>query len=186
MVSIVSLWLPILLSAVIVFIASSVIHMALKYHQNDYRKLSSEDGVLEALRKFNIPPGDYMMPRCESMKDMGEPAFVDKMKRGPVAVMTVMQSGPPAMGKSLVQWFVYCVAVSGVAAYVAGRALGPGGEYLAAFRFAGCTAFVAYAAAQWSESIWYKRAWSTTLKYTLDGLVYGLLTGGVFGWLWPA
>lgn len=99
--------------------------------------------------------------------------------------MTVLKPGPPAMGASLVQWFLYCVAVGIFAAYVAGRALEPGAHYLAVFRFAGCTAFVGYAVALWQNSIWYKRAWSTTLKSTFDGLVYALLTAGTFGWLWP-
>jgi hypothetical protein len=76
-----------------------------------------------------------------------DPAFIEKMKRGPVVLMTVMESGPPWMGKSLAFWFVYCVVVGIFSAYIAGRALGPGARYLAVFRFAGCTAFVGYALA---------------------------------------
>ena len=45
MVSISALWLPILLSAVIVFVASSIIHMVLPVHRGDYRKLPEEDRV---------------------------------------------------------------------------------------------------------------------------------------------
>jgi hypothetical protein len=116
---------------------------------------------------------------------MKDPEFVEKMTRGPVALITVMQSGPPSMGKNLIQWFIYCVIVSVIAAYVAGRALAPGAAYLEVFRFAGCTAFVAYAVALWQNSIWYRRKWSTTIKSNVDGLVYALLTAGVFGWLWP-
>ena len=185
MVSIASLWLPILLSAVIVFLASWMIHMFLPYHRTDFGKLPAEDQVMEALRKFNIPPGDYMMPRPAGPEGMRSPEFLDKMKKGPVIVMTVIKSGPPAMGANLAQWFLYCVIVGGIAAYVAGRALQPGDPYLKVFRFAGCTAFVGYAVALWQDSIWYKRAWSTTIKNTIDGLIYGLLTGGTFGWLWP-
>jgi hypothetical protein len=115
---------------------------------------------------------------------MKDPAFIEKKKRGPVAVLTIMRD--PSMATSLVQWFVYCAVVSAFAAYIAGRALGPGAEYLSAFRFAGSTAFVGYGLALWQNSIWYKIAWSTTLKSNIDSLIYGLLTGGVFGWLWPA
>lgn len=140
---------------------------------------------MDALRKFNIPPGEYVMPRAGTMKDMSTPEFIEKAERGPVALMTVMPSGPPAMGASLVQWFVYCVVVGVFAAYIAGRALGPGAEYLDVFRFAGTTAFAGYALALWQNSIWYKRAWSTTLKSTVDGLVYALVTAGTLGWLWP-
>ena len=63
--------------------------------------------------------------------------------------------------------------------------LGPGANYLDAFRFAGATAFIGYTLALWQMSIWYRRAWSMTIKSTFDGLIYSLLTAGAFGWLWP-
>jgi len=185
MVPLMSLWLPIVVSAVIVFVASSIIHMVLTYHRSDFRKLPSEDEVMAALRRFDIPPGDYIMPCAGSPKEMNEPAFAEKMTKGPVAVLTIMRSGRPSMAPQLAQWFVYCLVVSVFAAYVAGRALAPGADYLAVFRFAGTTAFVGYSLALWQNSIWFKRRWSVTLKATVDGLVYGLLTGGTFGWLWP-
>ena len=185
MTGLIQLWLPILLSAVIVFVVSSLIHMVLTYHRTDVRKVSAEDEVMDALRKVGIPPGDYMIPYAGTPKRMKDPDFIDKMRRGPVAFFTVMASGPPSMGKSLVQWFLYCIVVGIFAAYIAGRALGPGADYLPVFRFAGCTAFVGYALALWQNSIWYKRAWSTTIKATVDGLIYALLTAGTFGWLWP-
>ncbi len=185
MTGIIELWLPILLSAVIVFVVSSLIHMILTYHRTDVRKVSAEDEVMDALRKVAIPPGDYMVPYAGTPKRMKEPDFIDKMKRGPVAFFTVMASGPPSMGKSLVQWFLYCVVVGIFAAYVAGRALPDGAEYLHVFRFAGVTAFAGYSLALWQNSIWYKRSWSTTIKATVDGLIYSLLSAGTFGWLWP-
>jgi hypothetical protein len=185
MVPLMSLWLPILLSAVIVFIASFILHMMLPFHRSDYRKLPAEDDVMDALRKFAIPPGDYMMPCAGGPEAMRQPGFIDKMKKGPVAVMTVMVPGPPSMGANLVQWFVFCVVVSLFAAYITGLALLPGAEYRVVFRLASSVAFVSHALGQWPMSIWYKRAWSTTLKSTIDGLVYALLTGGTLGWLWP-
>jgi hypothetical protein len=185
MVPVLSLWLPILLAAVIVFIASSIIHMVLPFHRNDYRSFPDEDGVMDALRKFNIPPGDYMFPCVKSPKEMKSPAFVEKRKKGPVGMVTVLPGGDVAMGPSLAQWFVYCLVVGIFAAYVAGRALPVGAHYRAVFRFAGVTAFVGYGLALWQNSIWYKRAWATTLRSAIDSLVYGLLTAGVFGWLWP-
>ena len=103
-----------------------------------------------------------------------------------MAFMTVLPAGAPKMGGQLVQWFVYSVIVGVFAAYVASRAAGPNPEYLDVFRFTGATAFFCYAVAGWQASIWYKRAWNTTLKNTFDGLVYALLTAGAFGWLWPS
>ncbi len=186
MVPILALWLPILVAAVIVFVASSILHMAIPaWHQGDYARLPNEDDVAAALRKAGVTPGDYILPHGGSMAAMKDPAFVKKMTDGPVAVLTVMQPGPPTMGSELAQWFVYCLVVSLFAAYVTGRALGPDAHYLAVFRFAGTVAFVGYALALCQQSIWFKRAWSTTIKSMIDGLVYGLLTAGTFGWLWP-
>jgi hypothetical protein len=186
MVPLFSLWLPILVSAVVVFFASFVLHMVLPFHRKDFAKLPNEDAAREALGKLNIPPGDYMLPSSQDPKCMKDPVFVEKLTKGPVVLMTFLQPGPPSMGKNLVQWFIFCIVVSILAAYIAGHALKPGDSYLAAFRFAGCTAFIGYAIAQWQDSIWYRRAWSTTIKNNIDGLIYGLLTAGVFGWLWPS
>ncbi len=185
MVTVLSLWLPILLASVLVFVASSIIHMFLGYHAADYAAIPGEESVGAAIRNANVPPGDYAIPRAGSMKDMNSPEFQEKMVRGPVATLSVRPNGPANMGKMLGAWFVFILVVSIFAAYVTSRALVGGGDYGDAFRFAGTTAFVAYGVGTWSESIWYGRKWSTTLKNTLDGLIYGLLTGGVFGWLWP-
>ena len=180
-----SLWLPILLSAVLVFIVSSIIHMASPWHKDDYPKYPDEDRVLDALRPLSIPPGDYFMPRASGMEEMRSPAFVEKLNRGPFVLMTVMPNGPANMARSLVGWFVYIVVIAVFAGYIAGRALPPGTIYLQVFRFIGATAFLGFALALWQMSIWYRRAWSTTIKSTVDGLVYALLMGATFGWLWP-
>lgn len=185
MVSIPALWLPILLSAVAVFVASSILHMVLPIHRSDYKKLPREDDVRAALRKEHVPPGDYAVPWAGGPKEMSSPEMTEKYKEGPVVLMHVFPSGPPAMGKSLAQWLAFCVAVGVFLAYLAGRTLGPGAEYLTVFRFVGATGFLGYGAAQVVDSIWRGQAWSTTGKHLFDGLVYALLTAGFFGWLWP-
>jgi hypothetical protein len=179
------LWLPILLSSVVVFILSSIIHMALPWHKGDYRRVPDEDRFRDAIGPMAIPPGDYMVPRASSMKEMRSPGFVEKMTKGPVLMLTVMPNGPASMASSLVLWFLYSAVVGLFAAYIAGRALPAGAPYLSVFRFAGATAFLGYSAALWQMSIWYRRPWSTTIKTTVDGLIYALFTAGVFGWLWP-
>ena len=185
MVSIPSLWLPILLSSVIVFFASWLFHMLLPLHRTDFLPVPGEGNVQDALRGFNIPPGDYMIPCGGGPECMKDPAFLEKLKKGPVAVMTVFSQAAQNMGSSLGQWFVYLLVVGVLVSYVTGRALPADSPYLEVFRFAGCTAFIAYSVALWQDSIWYKRKWSTTIKNTLDGLLYGMLTAGMFGWLWP-
>jgi hypothetical protein len=184
-VPVMSLWVPILLSAVIVFVASSLFHMVLPFHKNDLRRMSNEDAALDAMRRLNLAPGDYAVPMASSMAAMKDPVFVEKMKKGPLVFMTVSPGGSVSMAKPLTLWFLNSVIVSIFAAYVAGRALEPGAHYLEVFRFAGTTAFLGYSMAVAQNSIWWRKNWGTTLKTMVDGLIYALLTAGTFGWLWP-
>lgn len=185
MTGLTALLLPILLSAVLVFIVSSIIHMVTPWHKNEYPKLPNEDQVRNALRPLALPPGDYMVPRASSPQEMRSPEFMEKTKQGPNLILTVLPTGPFSMTKNLIMWFVYSLVVGVFAGYVAGRALPYGTAYLQVFRFAGVAAFLGYAVALWQMSIWYQRSWITTIKATVDGLLYALLTAGVFGWLWP-
>jgi hypothetical protein len=184
MVSLAALWLPILLSAVVVFVASSIIHMALRWHAADFKKFPSEDAVLDTLRPFNLPAGDYVAPLPESMAHMNSPEFKANVERGPRVMLTVL-GRENSMVRNLAVWFVYLLVVGVFAAYVAGLALGAGADYLAVFRLTGTVAFAGYALALWQSWIWYSRSLGYTVRTTIDGLVYALLTGGVFGWLWP-
>lgn len=186
MVSLTALWLPILLSTVVVFFASYILHMVLTYHRSDYTAMPNEEGVLEAMREGGAEPGNYFLPHCADMKELQKPEVKEKFEQGPVALATVLPSGVPSMGKGLVQWFVFCLVISVFVAYLTGRTLGPGTEYLAVFRIASTTAFLGYAAAQATDSIWRGIPWRITLKHIFDGLVYALLTAGMFGWLWPS
>ena len=188
MVTLTALWLPILLSAVFVFVASSIIHMFLPYHKNDFDRVPDEDGVMDALRGFEIPAGDYVIPYAGSTEVLRSEEFQEKAKRGPTAFMTVLPAGDPFhMGSQMIQWFVYCLVVSIFAAYVTGRVWSPEWEYLMTFRVAGAVAFAGYGLALWQRSIWYKQKWSTTIKTTFDAFLYALLTAGAIAGIgnWP-
>ncbi len=184
-VSLTSLWLPILLSSVFVFVASSLIHMVLQYHKNDYKKLANEDGVLEAMRKDAPPPGQYVFPCAASWKEAGTPEMVKKYQEGPCGFMTVVPNGTPKMAKNLILWFFYSVLISVFAAYICGRNLPAGTEYITVFRFTGAVAVLGYAAGYLPYSIWWGVPWKTTFTAVIDGIIFGLLTAGTFGWLWP-
>jgi hypothetical protein len=180
------LWLPILLSAVFVFVASALIHMILFFwHKSDYSKLPEEDKIMDALRPFAIPPGDYMIPNCSGSAEMKTAAFQEKLKKGPVLMATVMPNGMYSVGRSLVLWFIYVLVVSYFAAYVTAHALPVWTGHRNICRFAGISAFLAYTGALWQMSIWYRRSWCTTIKTTIDGLIYAGITAATFGWLWP-
>jgi hypothetical protein len=180
-----ALWLPILLSAVAVFVVSSVIHMALPWHKNDYPPVPNEAQVMDALRPLAIPRGDYMMPRPATREELRSPAFLERMNKGPVMILTVLPNGPTQMGPTFVRWFLYLVFVAIFAGYVARWSLPPGADFWRVFRTTAVVAFVGYALALWQMSIWYRRAWSTTLKATVDGFIYALVTAGILAWLWP-
>ena len=184
MMTVLSLWLPILLAAVAVFLASSVIHMVIGFHKNDMKPIPDERKVADALRPFAIPPGDYFIPHGHA-KEMHTPEYIQKTKEGPVAIITVRPNEPAKMGKSLGLWFGYSLVVGAVAAYVAGSTLSIGAEYGEVFRVVASVAFAGYSLAVLQASIWWGRSWGYTVRTMVDGVIYGLLTGGVFGWLWP-
>ncbi len=185
MVGLVSLWLPIVLSAVLVFVASSLIWNVLGYHRSDFKGMRDEAALLDAMRKQGLSPGQYVFPHAADRKQMHNPEMLKKYEEGPIGLLILWPPGAPKVGGRLVRWFVYLLALSTFVAYLAGRTLSPGTAYLAVFRVAGTAAILGYVGALVPNSIWWGRSWATTLKEIADGVVYGLLTAGVFGWLWP-
>ena len=186
MADLMMLWLPILLSAVTVFIFSSIIHMFSPWHKSDYPKIPEEDKLMDALRPLNIPPGDYVVPRPSGREEMQSPEFKEKMKKGPVMMLTVWPNGQSSMGMSLILWFLYSIVIGILAAYSGIRVLPVNSDFLHVFRFFGISAFLGYSAALWQMSIWFHRAWMATIKATIDGLIYAILSAVIFGWLWPS
>jgi hypothetical protein len=184
MVSLAALWLPILLAAVIVFFASSIMHMVLPYHRGDYKQLPDEEKILGVLRAAGLQRGLYVLPFA-THKNMKSPELQEKYKQGPVGMLTVAPNGPPAMPKFLGLWFGDCLVIGFFVAYLTGHTLAPGTRYLVVFRVAGAAAFLAYGLGTLSNGIWKGQPWSMVIKEAFDGLVYALLTAGTFGWLWP-
>lgn len=185
MVSLAHLWLPILLSAVLVFVVSSLIHMVLKWHASDYRALPNEEEVRAALRQASASPGQYVVPHCADMKDMGKPEQQQKYKDGPVGFIMLAPNGTPNMGKALGLWFLYAVAVAFMAGYIASRTLPVHAHYLQVFRVVGAVSFLTYGGGSVQMGIWAGKPWRSVAKDLLDGLIYGLVSAGAFGWLWP-
>ena len=175
------LWLPILVSAVVVWVASSIIWAVLKYHNSDYKKTGDEESVRAALK--GNEPGYYLLPYCVNQADINIPEVKQKFDDGPIAYITMLPNGMPKMPPKLVAMLVYFLLIGILCAYFVTRTLPPDASYLSVFRVAGTVAFIANSFAVVPESIWFGRPWSITVKTFIDALVYGLLTGGVFGWL---
>lgn len=181
-----SLWLPILLSAVVVFVISSLVHMVFKWHMPDYKGFANEDAVRAAIRAGNPAPGQYVLPYCKDMKDLASEAMTKKYQEGPVGFLRLAAPGPNNMGKSLGIWFLFTLVITTVAAYLAWRVCGlDPAQASRAAKWAGTISFIAFGFGGVPESIWMARPWVSTAKYLLDAALYGLGTGLVFYWLWP-
>lgn len=179
------LWIPILVSAVLVFFASSLIHMVLKWHNSDYNKFPNEDAVRAAIRAGNPAPKQYVIPYCADMKAMGTPEMMQKFTEGPIAFVTLRPSGPPKMGPALMQWFGLSVLVSVICAYVAAKTLSDTSSFFQVCRVTSALAFLAYGAGGVQQGIWMGRSWSSVSKDLLDAVIYAAIVGATFGWLWP-
>jgi hypothetical protein len=180
-----SLWIPVVVSAVVVFVISSVLHMAFKYHRADYKQLPNEDAVREALGKGSLAPGLYQFPYCASSKEMQEPAHQAKFVQGPVGNIAIIANGAPAMGKYLGQWFLFTFVVSFITAYVARHALSFGADAGQVTRITGVVAFMGYGLTNVLDSIWKGQPWSNTVRSLIDGVIYAIATGATFCLLWP-
>lgn len=185
MVQLTALWMPILVSAVFVFIALALIHMIPGWHQGDMMAVPAEDKVMETLRSLNVQPGEYRFPYGNTTKEMEAPAFVEKMKTGPVGTMLIRPSGELNMGKMFGLWFVYSVFIAVLAAFITGHTQGPGTPFVGVFCVSALVAFSCYSVAHWQNWIWWGKSTRFTLTYSVDGLVYAIVTGATFGWLWP-
>ena len=185
-ISLLDLWLPILMGTALAWVASGLIHMALKYHNSDYQKLSNEDDVMAAVRNGSPGPGIHHFPHCPDMADMKQESMQKKFIDGPVGFLTIFPRGLPNMGKLMVQQISFFLVGCVLIAYSAALVLAPGTEYMTVFRFVSTVGFLTFGWAQIPMSIWFGHLWSTTVKYLLDALIYALVIAGTFAWLWPA
>ncbi|HJR43912.1 MAG TPA: hypothetical protein VJ812_17595 [Gemmatimonadaceae bacterium] len=181
MVTLAQLWMPIVISAALVFLASGLIWMVVGWHNKDFAKVPNEDAVAAALQ--GAPGGTYMIPFARGA-EMRDPEFLKRKREGPNALITVTR-WPDGMGKQLTLTFLYYLLISTAVAYVASRTLPPGTPYIAVFGVVAAVAILAYSGAALNNSIWFGKPWSATLKDVLDGVIFGLLTAGTFGWRWP-
>jgi hypothetical protein len=175
------LWIPILVSSMIVFVMSALVWMVLPWHKSDFRKAANEDALRVALQGADT--GQYILPYCTNPAELKDEALARKFVEGPQAFITVIPNGMPRMGSKLVLSFVYYVVVGMLCAYVLTRTMSVDASYLEVFRISGTVAFIAYGIAYIQDSIWFGRPWSLTSKSLLDAMIYALLTGGAFGWL---
>ncbi len=183
-VALTALWLPIILSAVAVFIVSSLIWAVIQYHNSDWQKLADEDAARSALS--GNAPGQYSVPHAADNAAKADEAWLAKYREGPVAMITVVPHGEMNMGKQMVQWFIWCVVLAVFVAYIAGTTLAAGTDYLKVFQVTATTAALAHGlGAAGLNKVWFGYTNGRVAKDILDTVIYGLVTAGIFGWLWP-
>ena len=185
-ISLIQLWMPIVGSAVLAWIASGLIHMIIKYHNSDYQKLANEDEVAAAVRQGSPKLGLHHFPHCTDMSEMANEDMQEKFKKGPVGMVIIFPSGMPNMGKYLGQQFAYFLVGSILIAYCASFALPPGADFMTVFRVFSAIGFLAFGWATIPSSIWFGFQWSMTVKYLIDALIYAMVVAATFAWLWPA
>lgn len=179
--NILDLWMPIVVSAVFVWVFSALVWMVFPWHKSDFSKTTDEEAVRSSLK--GLLPGYYNVPHVIDQNALKDPEVRRKFDEGPLAFITIVPSGLPNMAKNMVLSFAYYLLVGIICAYVVTRTSGADASYLQVFRITGTVAFVSYGFAYFQDSIWFGRPWSISAKSMLDAFLYALLTGGVFGWL---
>jgi hypothetical protein len=179
------LWLPTLVSAVAVFILSSIVHMVVPWHKNDYMSFPDEAAMLDTLRAHNLKPGEYLAPRPTSRGDMASPEFKERVKRGPLVILNIATSDSASLARPLILWFIFVIIVSWLSGHIAWGAGASAAAPRGIFHAVALTAFLAYAAGLWPQTIWFRKPWLTSFKASFDGLIYAVVTGLIFVYFWP-
>ena len=180
--SLLSLWLPIILSGVALFFASWAAWMLLPHHKGEWKGLPNEEGIMAALRQFNIPPGQYNFPHSASHEEMNTDEFKRRKEAGPSGFLTVWQTWPN-MGMNMLCTLLFFTVANGVIGYLAGMVIAPGADRWFVFRFVATAGILTYGTANILNGIWFNRKMVADI---IDGVVYGLITGLIFAALWPA
>jgi hypothetical protein len=184
MVSLMQLWLPILLSAVFVFIASSLLNMLLSFwHRSDYHGFSNEDEVRAAMRKGMNGGGMYNVPFCLPDK-MNDPEMLKKMEEGPLAMVSLKPGAKFNLGVPLLQWFLLCLLISLIAAMLS-MVLPVGAPPSHVFHTLALAGLLGHSMGPITSGIWWAHPWRSVFKYIVDGIIYALIIGATFMWLWP-
>lgn len=181
------LWAAILLAAVVAWIVQAIVWTVMPHRNKEWSGVPEQDRFRGEIRAHGLTPGYYMIPYTRDSQEMKSEEFARKMKEGPVATLHVWRRRRP-MGLCMGLSFAFNLIASATIAYIAWNALEgrPGVDYLKVFQITGTAAFVAYVFALVPGGIWFGKPLRSMVYDIADGLVVALLTGGVFGWLWPS
>ena len=127
----------------------------------------------------------YTVPYCIPEK-MRSPEMAQKFAEGPLAMVALKPGAPMSMGKPLLQWFLFCLAISFLCALLAAHTIAAGAPGAHVFHVFALAAFLGHATGPIPDAIWWSHSWRSSFKYVIDGLIYAVIVGATFMWLWPA
>jgi hypothetical protein len=179
-----SLWLPILLSAAAVWIVSLIVWMALPHHKGDFLGLPDEDGFMDYIRKSGIKPGNYAFPDARGRAAMQSEKVQKAWQEGPVGHLSVWQT-PLTMGGKLVATFIVYLVVSTLIAYLTRVALPGAPPFTRVFQVATTAGILAYCFSFIPNALWWGSYKRTIIANFIDGIIYGAIIGAIFAWRWP-
>lgn len=170
--------LPIILSAVALFLASFSIRMGTPLHDGDYAKLPNEQEVMQAAEQ--IPGGRYVFPWA-SRAEYGSEEFLQRYVEGPRGMMVVYDE-PMNFPATLGLTFVFYLVAGMFVAYLAYKAIPVGAAFAEVFKFTAIAAIAIHGLGWLPQLIWYGDI--ALVPTMIDCVVFALLTGVVFGLLW--
>jgi hypothetical protein len=182
------LWLPIVVSAVLVFVLSAATHMLLPARKTEWGRLAKEGDVQAALR--GLTPGLYAFPASSTPGENPTPEDMKRWAAGPSGWLSLVPAGPINMGRNLGLSLLMNLFVSFTAAYIATLTLGSVPLQLfpherVVFRVISTIGFIAYFAGPIYEAIWYWKPFRSLAMGAVDALLYGLAMGVTFSMMWP-
>lgn len=185
MLPLASLWLPIVVATVLVFVASALFWMVGPHHKNDVRLLPAEAAMADVLRAENLKPGVYRLPWAKGAESRSSD-FLERLRKGPVAMITAIRPGPFNMGRAMALTVLWFLGISTLVGFIAARTMGVMTPSREVFWVTAVAAFVAHVGAEGTNAIWWGKPWSHIAKQSFDAAVYGAITGASFCWLWPS
>jgi hypothetical protein len=183
-VSPLDLWLPIIVASVIVFIASFISWMVLPFHKKDFRKLKDEEALFKTLAAMDAEPGMYMFPSCDDPSRMKDPEYKKQWLAGPHGSILLCPAAPN-FGRNLLLVFVFYLVLSFFVAYLASFTVTADAGFGHVMRVTGTAAVLGYVFAAIPNAIFFGKPLRATVLDAIDGIVYGVLTGMIFAWMWP-
>ena len=119
-----------------------------------------------------------------SKQEQGSKEYAEKYKAGPRGLLDVYDM--PSMPMNMLCTVVFFLITSAVIGYITLVACPLGDEnttFMKVFRVAGTIGILTHASSGILNGIWFKKRLFTDI---IDGIVFGLILGLIFAFLWPS